>query len=371
MRILVAIEHLGPFGGAQRSTLELAEALSRRGHEFIVVYRVADAFTPRWKVITSDLIQAPLWTSPRHPVSTILGSVRSARLLVDTKPEVVFCTFFATLPFSLLAGRKTEVPVVMSVREPVVEGVRRPFYRMLLRKTTSNTFVSARLKDLYQQDHMAGRDPTVVYTGLDTNQYRPPTQDERVQAREELDISTDQIVVLYMGRLDPVKGIETLMEATGRVNDRRLAVLVAGGPSVWRAGGERYAAQLRAAAPSGVRFLGSRDDVRDLIWAADVVVVPSLWEEPLSRVPLEAMACGVPVVASRVGGSPEMFKGELSELLFRPGDADDLIAALRRALPELGSTRRWNDLSRANVVENFKLDTAAASLESVLSRAIS
>jgi hypothetical protein len=89
VRILVPCEHLGPVGGAQRSIIELAEALAYRGHEFVVAYRVADSFTPRWEAIASRMIPIPLVVSPRFPVRTVVGSIRSTHKVLHTAPDLI------------------------------------------------------------------------------------------------------------------------------------------------------------------------------------------------------------------------------------------------------------------------------------------
>jgi glycosyltransferase involved in cell wall biosynthesis len=366
MRVLVAFEFLGPVGGAQRSVLELAEGLSRRGHDFVVAYRVPDSFQSRWEAISSELVEVPLWNSTNSRARNIVDSVRGAHRIGHVKVDVIYCNFFSLLPFSLMAAWRTKVPVVMSIREPVVNDFRRNFHRAMLKGTAATVFISDRQRADYKQAGMDRANSIVIRTGLDTTVYRPPTEAEREQARDALGIATGQVLVLYLGRIDPAKGIETLMEAVSRASDPRIAVLVAGAPSTWRRDGEEYLNRLKSTAPPAVRFIGRRDDVRTLLWAADVVVAPSVWEEPLGRVPLEAMACGVPVVASRVGGFPEVLRGDLSQLLFRPGDAEDLVSALRRALSQLGSGRSWSDEARANIVQNFDLTRAVDSLESVL-----
>jgi glycosyltransferase involved in cell wall biosynthesis len=206
----------------------------------------------------------------------------------------------------------------------------------------------------------------VTGNGIDPTWFRPPTAAERQDSRRALGITDDQLLVLYLGRIDPTKGIETLLAALSRIGDPRITAIIAGGVSPWMQGGSEYLKRLTLRAPYIAHFLERRDDPRPLIWSADVVAVPSVWEDPLPRVALEAMACGIPVVASRVGGIPEMFQGELDDLLFEASDVDGLATALRRALPELGGNRRWHDVVRANVVGSFTLETTVAAVESLL-----
>ena len=81
-----------------------------------------------------------------------------------------------------------------------------------------------------------------------------------------------------------------------------------------------------------VTWLPRRDDVVSLLRASDVACVPSVWPEPLSRSIMEALACGVPVVATAVGGSPEILKDWMGSLLAAPDDPDDLARHLLEVL---------------------------------------
>jgi glycosyltransferase involved in cell wall biosynthesis len=366
MRILVAVERLDPVGGAERSVLEEAERLAQRGHEFVVTYRSPGSFIARWKDLGADLVASPLVTSPRHPERALVGAWRSARLVRDKQIDVVYCNFFATLPFSILVRRLLGVPVVMAVREPVAGRIRGPFYRAMLRRVDGFRFVSAAQRAAYERAGWVRPGGAVIANGVDPGVYRPPDEAERAAARRDAGASEDTILVLYLGRLDPTKGIETLLEAVPLLGDPRIAVRVVGGVSPWLRRPERYAGRLAAQAPAGVRFVGRTDDPRRSLWAADVVVIPSLWEEPLSRVALEAMASGVPVVASRTGGLPEVLGDELSALLFEPGHAGQLVEALRSAVPQLGAGRDWAAAGRKRVVDHFGLERTTTRLEALL-----
>lgn len=142
--------------------------------------------------------------------------------------------------------------------------------------------------------------------------------------------------LLYVGRLDPRKGIETLLAALARLPSAATLSVVGDGPAPYRA---RLAGVVDRAGLTGrVRFtVVPRAELRALYTGADAVVFPSEWEEPFGLVPLEAMACATPVVATRTGGSAEFLDDGVNCLAFPPGDADALAAALRRlaAEPEL------------------------------------
>jgi glycosyltransferase involved in cell wall biosynthesis len=144
--------------------------------------------------------------------------------------------------------------------------------------------------------------------------------------------------VLTLGRLVPRKGNDTVIEAIARVPGAEL--LIAGGPARDQLDGDPEVRRLRqAAAACGVaervRFAGrvAHRDVPALLRSADVVV-SAPWYEPFGIVPLEAMACGVPVVASAVGGFLDTVVDGATGALVPPRRPDQLAAAVRKLLAE-------------------------------------
>jgi glycosyltransferase involved in cell wall biosynthesis len=133
--------------------------------------------------------------------------------------------------------------------------------------------------------------------------------------------------LLYAGRLDPRKGVETAVRALPSLPGTTLEVL---GP-----GSDEQRAHLDAvAAEVGVTDrvafdAVARDQLAARYAAADAVVFPSQWEEPFGLVPLEAMAVGAPVVATAVGGASEFLVDGRNCVLFRPGDAADLASGVQ------------------------------------------
>jgi glycosyltransferase involved in cell wall biosynthesis len=149
----------------------------------------------------------------------------------------------------------------------------------------------------------------------------------RASLRASVGVSGDRLLALFVGRLVPVKNLPSLIRAMALLEpaQRPWLVLVGDGP-------ERDEIQALADA-SGVSgdlcFLGERRDVDRLLQAADYLVLPSHFEG-LSNAILEAMAAGCPVIASAVGGSPELVENGHTGLLYPPDDATALAEAMRR-----------------------------------------
>lgn len=135
--------------------------------------------------------------------------------------------------------------------------------------------------------------------------------------------------VLYVGRLDPRKGIETLLRALALLPEAARLCVVGDGPPAYRARLASLAAELGL--EGRVTFsVAPRAALRDTYRAADVLVFPSEWEEPFGLVPLEAMACATPVVATRTGGSAEFLDDGVNCLAVPPGDHAAIAAAIER-----------------------------------------
>ncbi len=165
-------------------------------------------------------------------------------------------------------------------------------------------------------------------------------------------------LVLGVGRLAAQKGFTTLIQAAARWQRRRTV------PLLLIAGEGPLEAELRrqaAAAGVSVRFLGPRRDVPALLAAADVVVVPSIWEgQPL--IVQEALRAGRPLVATRVGGITGL-TGDDGALLVPPGDARALAAAVTRLLDDPAAAARLEAAARARAA---RLPTETAAVDQVL-----
>jgi glycosyltransferase involved in cell wall biosynthesis len=144
--------------------------------------------------------------------------------------------------------------------------------------------------------------------------------------------------LVYVGRMDDRKGIDTVVQALAQLPREACLTLVGRGDDRYRAQLEALADQLGVA--SRVRFrVAERADLAGVYRGADVVVFPSTWEEPFGLVPLEAMACGTPVIATGTGGSGEFLAPGVNCLYFTPADPGSLTDAVQR-LAQDGSLRR-------------------------------
>ncbi|MGV9279650.1 glycogen synthase [Streptomyces sp. NPDC003730] len=205
----------------------------------------------------------------------------------------------------------------------------------------------------------------VVHNGIDTQLYRP---DHGTDALDRIGLDRSRPYVLFVGRITRQKGVPHLLRAVRDIDPAAQVVLCAGAPDTPEIDQEfrRLFAEL-SGAREGVHWIPGmlpRPEVIQLLTHAAVFVCPSVYE-PLGIVNLEAMACGTPVVASRVGGIPEVVAdGETGVLVPREGVGDDdFEAGLGRALDSVlgdpDAARRMGEAGRARAVGEFGWDTVA------------
>jgi glycosyltransferase involved in cell wall biosynthesis len=209
--------------------------------------------------------------------------------------------------------------------------------------------VSADLQRHMAAEGFAADGVEVVPNGIDPGTL--PDDRARREARQLLGVGDEAFVIGTVGRLDPVKDLPTLVEAFASVRQARPGarlVIVGDGPA--RAELERLA----GAAPD-IRLLGHRSDVRRLLPGFDVYASSSVFEG-VSLTILEAMATGCPVVATRVGGTPEVVVDGDTGLLVESRSPSALAGALARVAAAPGLAAALGQAGRTRVCERFSLD---------------
>lgn len=194
----------------------------------------------------------------------------------------------------------------------------------------------------------------VLYNGVDTERFRPVL--DRRALRHALGLPLDAVLILTVASLTPVKDHAALVESAARVLRQRPEqpvrfVLV--GDGALRAETERRIAE--RGLTDHFLLVGSSDRVADYYRAADVFALPSRLEG-MSNAILEAMASGLPVVANRVGGNPELVVDGTTGLLCRPGASDDMAAALARLVSDHTLREAMSKRARARAVADFSIE---------------
>ncbi|MHA1505887.1 MAG: glycosyltransferase family 4 protein [Candidatus Asgardarchaeia archaeon] len=181
----------------------------------------------------------------------------------------------------------------------------------------------------FMSNFLDGRKIEVIYNGVDTEKYRPPSEDEFYELRDFLGLNEENII-LFLGRISYRKGIHLLLPAMFNLDRSlrertRLLIIGEGELSPW------LEEKIRDVSNKvRVSYLGYVPNSKVIMYmkASDIVLVPSIYGEAFGVVIIEAMACGKPVIGTKVGGIPEIIEHMKSGLLVPSNDPKSIAKAL-------------------------------------------
>jgi glycosyltransferase involved in cell wall biosynthesis len=371
MHILTLAHDLESLGGLERCQLAVGTALQRLGHEVSLAYLRDGDLHPEWEAITFDETKVDsMRLVPQRPVRSGTRLLKAVRSLRHQRFDVVYASHYRQLQIGAATARLARIPLVFHVhnRPPVSLG---PVGRRQVRLPDRSVVVSQSNAEAWWRVGLDRPSTRVVLNGVDTDRFAPaPSADEIGRLRRRVEVSPSAFVVSFIGGTANDKGAGVLLDAWHslglRPGDGELLIL--GRPD----------AELRrqleslsgASAGATVRVVGHQPDVVPWLRLSDVVAVPSNTHDPCPLAVLEGLACGRPVVGSRIGGIPEMLTGRLADLLVEPGDAVALAAGLDALRgwsvdrPELGVA------CRQHVLDRFTLDRMVDDLEEVFGEVV-
>jgi glycosyltransferase involved in cell wall biosynthesis len=205
-----------------------------------------------------------------------------------------------------------------------------------------------------------------IYNAIDTARWSEPI--DRDEVRRRLGLNDDRPLVVSTSRAQSYKGIGSYLEAVHRISAQRslLAVHCGDGPEL-----DLFRARLCEMNDDRIRLLGAREDYRDLVRAADLVVVPPHWSEAFGLTVVEAMAAGRPLVATAVGAIPELVGDGEQALLVEPKNVAQLNAAIVRLLDDRPLAAQLGTAAQRRATEQFDFSRLASELEQLFLREMS
>jgi glycosyltransferase involved in cell wall biosynthesis len=338
--------------GAEKQMMLLSIGLPRDR------FRVEAAALTRLGPLHAELEAAGIPTTligKRHKVDPI-ALARLTRFIKDRQFHVVQTWIFAANVYGRIAAYRAKVPIVITAEMAADLWKGRAHLaidRWLARWTDRVVGNSNAVVDFYRQNAGIPENRLVMIpSGIAAEE--PPVVD-RAQVRRELGLPTDCALALFAGRLAPQKGVDDLIDALDllqHVLPALRTLIVGDGP---------LRAQLESRASAFcldpfVRFLGHRDDVPRLLEAADLLVLPSLYEG-LPNVVLEAMRFRKPVVATAAPGTTELVVDGQTGLLVPVRKHTALAQAIRTVIEDPRLARRLGEAGRARVDAEFGVET--------------
>jgi glycosyltransferase involved in cell wall biosynthesis len=217
-----------------------------------------------------------------------------------------------------------------------------------------SNFVARRLEEV---DRLPSNKISIVYNGIDVENFFPKQK-----------INTEEYI-LAAGYLRPEKGIDVLLDALYLLkleNIKPSCKIVGDGPEL-----KKYQDFVCTHGLENVTFLGLRNDMPELVREAKLTIVPSIWPEAFCNVAAESLASGVPVIASAVGGLPEVVEHNITGHLVPPGDADALASSIRVLLLDTDACERMGIAGRKKAIAQFDLSKQSEKIISLLTTSVS
>jgi glycosyltransferase involved in cell wall biosynthesis len=361
-RTVVSAFHLKP---RRVSTLEeygvfLTRALERKGCKSVLIFQQAPI---------AEMLARFEGTQPE--IEVFDGAHRPAnalkflRLLRKHRPDVVhyhFYTPFSLLPILAKAAGARSIIFTEHVRQPKQL---HPAVRLAMRAWDRIVLAPLGVRMLAVSEHVshvltsnfeiAPQRVQVLHNGVNLERFAPLGEREREAVRAELNVPTQACVIVCVAWFRAEKGLDDLLRAAQAVIAARPeAVFVIVGDGPLEVPLKELARSLGIA--SNVRFTGLRFDVERMMGMADIVAIPSVWQEPAALVNSEAMAMERPVVATRVGGNPELIDDGVTGRLVEPREPRQLAAALLELLDSPAYMAELGRAGRRRVARLFSMD---------------
>ena len=357
-------------GGTENQFMTLGRMLDRRRFD------LGFACLRRWGPFVEELGQLgiPLreyQIATFRSVHAIAQQARLAQQIARSRVDIVHAYNFYGNVFAIPPARLVAPVVIASIRDrsPYLTRMQKRVQRYTCQFADRILVNADAVKDwLIANEGYDGSKIVVIRNGVDMARFGGAPAGARI--RSELGIAADARLVVVVSRLARLKGIEHFLQAAAALRPRYPDVrfLVVGETSPPDpAYLEQLTAQARAlGVERAVTFTGLRSDVPDILGAADVAVMPSL-NEALSNVLLESMAAGAPVVATRVGGTPEALIDGDTGLLVPPGDTGAIVASVSRLLDDPALARRLGIAARRLIGEQFSVERMVTATEDLYS----
>ena len=368
--VLAELAGSSGYGGGERYLELLFDRCDRARYRALLICPEPGPFVSRMKergVETRLVHLAPLF----NPIALW----RLMQLLVRERVTILQTHGARANFYGRIAGRLAGVPVIIStvhnsLKDYEVRSFRRGLYRFLLRLTLPLVHriicvSDANRWDLIDECPAAEARIQTVYNGVDLS--AAPSQQARQTVRKELKVLQGPVLVT-IARLTEQKGHRYLLQALPSLLETwpQLCCLFVGEGELRD---QLYRLAVELAVERSCRFIGVREDIADILAAADVVVLPSL-SEGFPFVLLEALAMGCPVVASRVNGVPELIEDHKTGLLVPARDSQALTAAIREVLSDPAAASEMGAAGRAVVRERFTVDQMVANTTAIFDAAM-
>lgn len=345
-------------GGVERGTVDLARELLRRGHQALVISNGGGLV----KELELQGVRHIRLSVNKKSLFSILANIpKLAKILQQEKVDIVHARSRIPALIAFLACRRTGTNFVTTCHGYYSKN----FFSRVMGWGKRVIVSSSAVKQHMIEDFGLPQERIrFIARGVDLQKFNfLQRTEEHLPAERQGEQRTDVFTIGVIGRLTPIKGHKYFLQALARVIRvlPRVRALVVGDISP---GKEKYKEELlmltrRLSLDRYVEFRGRQSNIPKILSQLDILVLPTVTQEAFGRVLIEAGACGVPVIATKVGGVIDIIQDEVNGILVEPKDPTGLASAIIRLFKEPQLQQRLSFSARKHVVGNFTLEQMA------------
>lgn len=370
LRVAMLIHSYHPMiGGAERQLGAIAPLLKQRGLEIHVLTR-RHRDLPAEEIIADVYVHRLPIPGPK-PMAALSFIFSALKKIWNIHPHIIHAhEMYSTATAAVMAKRWLEVPIVITPHSSGPGGdVQRLQSKLFGKKRMSiirdqvDAFavISREIKEELILAGVPSERCFMIPNGVDVNTYKPLPSAQKEKLRLNLGYQPDDLIVVFTGRLVPLKRVSDLLAVWPKIifhhPNARLLIL----------GNGSEEERLRSQAGKGVDFLGNIRNVVQYLQLADLFVLPSSIEG-LSLALLEAMACGLPAVATAVGGNVDLILHNQDGWLVPLGELNQLEEGILKLLFDPALRERLGCNARQKILENYSLEKMAQRLINLYNR---
>ncbi|MDO8870530.1 MAG: glycosyltransferase family 4 protein [Methanobacteriaceae archaeon] len=351
---IAMVGHFPPhIGGISSYVYLLSKKLIENGDEvFVITY-------PHENVQSLEGIHVESATAPnikglRGMIFSLTGTIKLIQMVRENDINLIHAHYLSPPGLiGLMTSMITGVPFCVTLHGSDVfllssNRILRPIFKLILNHALGVFVVSEAVKDKVLELEIPNleRKIKITWNGVDTHRFNPQNKGK---LRKELGIEDDEQIILFVGNLVAQKGVKHLLRAKKLMEEPSKLVIVGGGPLL-----QEFKGMAEYEGLKSIIFTGPRSDVEELIPDADVIVMPSI-NESFGIALLEGMASGKPVVATNVGGIPELVNEDVG-ILVEPKDPVALAEALDKLLKDPHMREKMGKMAQKRAMKFAELE---------------
>ena len=356
-RVLYIDSGKGIFGGGQISLLELLAHIDTTKFLPLVIVNEEGKLKKEVKKLGIECVLLPM---PRfkwlNPFPFFAGFWRIFNFVRKQKIKLIHSNTSRGALYAGPVAKILSIPLIWHVRIPHSDNLLDRFLVLFSSRIIAVSRIVKRRFVWLKKDTVE-----TIYNGVDTRKFSPGLAQDDL--RKKFHIDSEDMVIGAVGRLSPEKGLEYLISAIREVVNlypRTKVLLVGDGDEKYRLSLQEKVKDLELS--PHIFFVGFYEDVPQILRCLDIFSLPSL-TEGFNRSLLEAMACGLPVVATTVGGNVEIVQDGVNGLLVQPSNPGALASAIAELLKDKEKARKMGLEGTLLVKENFGIDINVRKIE--------